>query len=256
MTRAVCVFFILMATKALAQEPIPVKLNGKVIASLSNLEGIYVINLKTEKAAITDKDGYFSIPAAVGDTLMFSATQFKTVRVGLTAEYFQQDLFCVKMNPIVNQLKEVIVKTYSNINAVSLGIISSGQKTYTAAERKLYTATDLNASASTSVIGMAGGSVSADPLLNFLSGRTKMLKKGIEVEKKESYLKQLENLFDLDYFVNKLKIPSEYVKGFQYYVVENEKFTAILKSNNKTMTTFLIGELATKYNEIIASENK
>ena len=148
MTRAVCVFFILMATKALAQEPIPVKLNGKVIAGLSNLEGIYVINLKTEKAAITDKEGHFSIPAAVGDTLMFSATQFKTVRVGLTTEYFQQDLFCVKMNPIVNQLKEVIVKRYSNINAVSLGIIPSNQKTYTAAERKLYTATDLNASAS------------------------------------------------------------------------------------------------------------
>jgi hypothetical protein len=254
MARAVCIFFILMATKALAQEPIPVKLNGKVIADLSNLEGIYVINLKTEKAAITDIDGFFSIPAAVGDTLLFSATQFKTVKVGLTTEYFQQDLFCVKMNPIVNQLKEVIVKTYSNINAVSLGITPSNQKKYTAAERKLHTATDLNASASVS--GMAGGSISADPLLNFLSGRTKMLKKEIEVEKKESYLKQLENLFDLDYFVNKLKIPSEYVKGFEYYVVENEKFTTILKSNNKTMTTFLIGELANKYNEIIASENK
>ena len=254
MTRAVCIFFILMATKALAQEPIPGKLNGKVIAGLSNLEGIYVVNLKTEKAAITDIDGHFSIPAAVGDTLLFSATQFKTIRVSLTTEYFQQDLFCVKMNPIVNQLKEVIVKTYSNINAVSLGIIPSNQKKYTSAERKLHTANDLNASASVS--GMAGGSISADPLLNFLSGRTKMLKKEIEVEKKESYLRQLDNLFDMDYFVNKLKIPSAYVKGFEYYVVENERFTTILKSNNKTMTTFLIGELANKYNEILAGENK
>jgi hypothetical protein len=243
-----------MATKTLAQEPIPEKLNGKVVAGLSNLEGVYVINLKTEKAVITDKEGLFSIPAAVGDTLMFSARQFRTMRVNVTPEYFQQDLFCFKMNPIVNQLKEVIVKRYVNINAESLGIIPGNQKKYTAAERKLYTATDLNASASVS--GMAGGSISADPLLNFLSGRTKMLKKEIEVEKKESYLKQLDNLFDLDYFVNKLKIPSEYVKGFEYYVVENDRFTTILKSNNTTMTTFLIGELATKYNEIIASENK
>jgi hypothetical protein len=254
MTRALCVFFILIATKVLAQESIPAKLNGKIIAGLSNLEGIYVVNLKTEKAAITDKEGRFSIAAAVGDTLLFSAAQFKTVKVGLSQEYFQQDLFCLKMNPIVNQLKEVIVKTYSNINAVSLGIISSNQKKYTAAERKLHTASDLNASASVS--GMAGGSISADPLLNFLSGRTKMLKKELEVEKKESYLKQLDNIFDLDYFVNKLRIPAEYVKGFEYYVVENERFITILKSNNKTMTTFLIGELANKYNEIIASENK
>ena len=254
MTRALCVFFILIASAVMAQETIPVQLNGKVSTGLSNLEGVYVINLKTEKAAITDKDGYFSIPAAVGDTLMFSAIQFRAIKVNLTKIFFEQDLFSVKMMPIVNQLKEVIVKNYSNINAVSLGIIPKGQKSYTEAERKLYTATDLNASASLS--GMAGGSVSADPLLNFLSGRTKMLKKELEVEKKESYLRKLENMFDMDYFMNKLKIPSEYVKGFEYYAVENEKFIKILNSNNKTVTEFLLGELAAKFNEITASENK
>ena len=158
------------------------------------------------------------------------------------------------MNPIVNQLKEVIVKTYSNINGISLGIISNNQKKYTSAGRKLHTATDLNASASVSV--MTGGLISVDPLLNFISGRSKMLKKEIEVEKKKSYLKKLHNLFDIDYFVGKLKIPSECVNGFKYFAVENEKFTIILKSNNKTMTSFLVGELAGKYNEIIASENK
>ena len=100
-----------------------------------------------------------------------------------------------------------------------------------------------------------GGSISADPLLNWFSGRTKMLKKEVEVEKKESYMRQLENMFTVDYFVNKLKIPAEYVKGFEYYSVENERFVTVLKSKNVTMTTFLIGELATKYKEIIASEN-
>jgi hypothetical protein len=255
MSRVVYLFFILVVSKAFAQEPLPVKLNGKVIADMSDLEGIYVINLKTEKAAITEKQGYFSIPAAVGDTLLFSAVQFKGIRIVLTQKHFENDFLLVKMNPIMNQLKEVIVRRgYDNINAVSLGIIPKGQKSYTEAERKLYTATDLNASASLS--GMAGGSVSADPLLNFLSGRTKMLKKQLEVEKKESYLKQLERLFDIDHFVNKLKIPSEYVKGFEYFAVENTKFTKILDSKNITTIEFLLGELATKYNEIIASENK
>jgi hypothetical protein len=51
-----------------------------------------------------------------------------------------------------------------------------------------------------------------------------------------------------------LKIPAEYVKGFQYYSIENEPLVAVLKTKNKT-TTFLIGELALKYKEIIASEN-
>lgn len=42
----------------------------------------------------------------------------------------------------------------------------------------------------------------------------------------------MDNLFDINYFVSKLKIPSECVKGFEYYVVENERFTTILKMNN------------------------
>ena len=173
------------------------------------------------------------------------------MKIGLTQKDFEKEIRTVQMALKVNELKEVVVK--NDINAVSMGIIPKGQKTYTPAERKLYTATDLNASAN--VGSMMGGSVSADPLLNWISGRTKMLKKELEVEKKESYLRQLENWFTPDYFVNKLKIPAEYVKGFQYYSIENEPLVAVLKTKNKTMTTFLIGELALKYKEIIASEN-
>jgi hypothetical protein len=104
------------------------------------------------------------------------------------------------------------------------------------AERKLHTATGLNATANAG--GMAGGSVSADPLLNFFSGRTKMLKKEVAVEKKEFFMKLLENMFSLDHFVNRLKIPTEYVKGFEYYAVENDKFTVILNSKNKLQQNF------------------
>ena len=69
-------------------------------------------------------------------------------------------------------------------------------------------------------------------------------------------MKLLENMFSLDHFVNRLKIPNEYVKGFEYYAVENDKFTVILNSKNKTSTEFLLAELAVKYKEILANENK
>jgi hypothetical protein len=252
MGKVVCVFFVLMSFKALAQLPIQDKLKGKVSSEMSNLEGIYVINLKTEKAVITEKEGYFSIAAAPGDTLLFSASQFKKVRVVLKQENFEVEMLVVKMTPIMNQLREVIVKRYDNINAAALGIIPYGQKKYTPAERKLYTATDLDAKGNKD--GTSGGSVSGDALLNYLSGRTAMLKKEAEVEKKESYLRLLDNLFDTSYFVDKLKIPSNYVKGFQYYIVENERFVVILKSKNKINAEFAMADLAIKYNEIIAGE--
>ncbi|QLC66074.1 carboxypeptidase-like regulatory domain-containing protein [Flavobacterium sp. LPB0248] len=228
--------------------------NGKVVSNTSDLEGIHVINAQTEETVTTNALGSFSISAKPDDVLVFSSISFKEKRVLLKQEDFSNLNFSVNLNMIMYQLQEVVVKRYDNINAENLGIIPSGQKKYTAAERKLQTATALNATANGGT--MAGGSISADPLLNFFSGRTAMLKKEVAVEKKEFFMRLLENMFSLEHFVDRLKIPADYVKGFEYYAIENDKFTVILNSKNKTSTEFLLGELAVKYKEMIASENK
>lgn len=229
-------------------------INGKIKANTNDLEGVYVVNAQTEVMVTTDAAGAFSIQAKPNDTLVFSSIQFKESRIVLTSENFTDLNFMVRLNLVMHQLQEVVVRRYDNINAVSLGIVPAGQKTYTEAERKLHTATALNAEANAN--GMVGGSISADPLFNFFSGRTAMLKKEVEVEKKEFFMKLLEKMFSWEHFVERLKIPEEYVKGFEYYAVENDKFTTILNSKNKTSTEFLLGELAVKYKEIIASEAK
>lgn len=229
-------------------------INGKITSNTNDLEGVYVVNAKTEVMTTTDASGAFSILAKPDDVLVFSSIQFKENRVLLTCEDFTNLNFMVKMSLVMHQLQEVVVRRYDNINAVALGIVPYGQKTYTEAERKLRTATALNPTANAGT--MAGGSISADPLFNLLSGRTSMLKKEVEVEKKEFFMKLLEKMFSLEHFVERLKIPSEYVKGFEYYAVENKQFTKILDSKNKTSTEFLLGELAVKYKEIIASEAK
>lgn len=228
--------------------------SGKVVSNASDLEGIYVINAQTEETVTTNALGSFSILAKADDVLVFSSISFKEKRVLLKQEDFSDLNFSVNLTMIMYQLQEVVVKRYDNINAESLGVIPYGQKKYTAAERKLQTATALNATANGG--SMAGGSISADPLLNFFSGRTAMLKKEVAVEKKEFFMRLLENMFSLEHFIDRLKIPADYVKGFEYYAVENEKFTVILNSKNKTSTEFLLGELAVKYKEMIAGEGK
>ncbi|MDL2144993.1 hypothetical protein QQY79_20890 [Flavobacterium tructae] len=254
MHRFVCFLILALGQAAWSQAQEQTVLNGRISANVTDLEGVYVINARTEGMTTTNSSGAFSIGAKAGDELVFSSIQFKESRVVLTAENFSDINFVVKLNVVMHQLQEVVVKNYNNVNAVSLGIIPSGQKTYTAAERKLRTATDLNAKANAG--GMVGGSVSADPLLNYFSGRTAMLKKEAVVEKKEAFMKLLEKMFTLEHFVEQLKIPLEYVKGFEYYVVDNDSFTVVLNSKNKTSTEFLLAELAVKYKEIIASENK
>ena len=251
MIRIVYLFLTFITMQVVAQENPRTLLKGKLSADFSTMEDVSIINKQTEKSSISDADGNFKIQATVRDTLLFSKAEFREMRVILTLKDFEQDILVVKMKPVINQLDEVVVQ--NGINAVSMGIIPKGQRIYTPAERRLNTANNLNASLNAGT--MMGGSVSADPLLNWISGRTKMLKKGVAVEKKEFYLTQLENMFSDDYLISKLKIPAEYVKGFAYYVVENEQLVSNLKMKNKSMTAFLLGELAIKYKEIIASEN-
>ena len=234
MIRIICFIVFWCTTQLLGQTNIAVECHGKVNSDMSNLEGIYVINLNNENAAITDTKGYFSIKANVGDNLLFSSVQFKSVNKIISTQDLSH-LFFVNMHPIMNELREVVVKRPS-VSAESLGIIPYGQKKYTPAERKILTAT--------SGFGI-------DPILNMFSGRTAMLKKELEVEKKEGYLVQLENLFDKNHYVNILHIPSDYVKGFLYFAVENPKFTRVLKTKNRTSIEFLMSELAVEYKEII-----
>jgi len=246
--------FVLIGQVSWCQVEDRVVLNGRITSNGAYLEGVYVINAQTEAMVTTDESGAFSIMAKAGDEIVFSSIQFRENKVLLKPENFSDINFSVKLNMVMHQLQEVVVKNYSGINAVALGIIPGNQKTYTEAERKLHTATALNPTANAG--GMAGGSISADPLLNFLSGRTAMLKKEVAVEKKEFFLKLLEHMFTLEHFIDRLKIPAEYVKGFEYYAVDNDKFTAILNSKNRTSTEFLLGELAVKYKEIIERERK
>ena len=229
-------------------------LNGKVVASYKDLEGIYIINQKTEKATVTKEGGYFSISVAVGDTLMFSAVQFKALKIPITEKELNKDLLLVHMEILMRNLNEVMIMQYKNINAVALGIISKDVKSYTPAERKLKAASSLDLAGNTD--GTTGGSFSVDPLFNLFSGRTAMLKKELVVEHKETWLKQIDDLYSDDIFIKKLKITAENIKGFKYYLVENEEFVGYLKIKNRTMSRFLMGELAVKYNQILENEKK
>jgi hypothetical protein len=246
-------FLIISTSTALGQESASSEVKGKINGDTFNLYGVYVINLTTKKAVLADTEGYFVLHGVAGDTLSFSGVQYISRRIVLTSQDFEKGFFFVKMESIMNQLDEVVIRRYDNINAVSLGVISANQKSYTPAERKLRTAGDFKP---IMLLGLIGGSMALDPLINKINGRTKRLKKEVILEKKELNIKYLGVLFEEGYFVKYLKIPSEYVEGFKYYAVENEKFTIILESKNKVTTEFLLGELAIKYKEIIACENK
>ncbi|TDE47156.1 hypothetical protein E0I26_03480 [Flavobacterium rhamnosiphilum] len=216
------------------------ELRGKIIADSVAVDRITIENVTTDKTAFSDVNGFFTIAVKEGDVLVFTAVHLEGLRRKINKQDLLQEVITVMMLPKSIMLNEVIVNE-SSITAESLGIIPYGQKKYTPAERKLYTAT-------------SGGGI--DGLLNAISGRKAMLKKEIVIAKKEQLLARIEVLFEDEYYIETLKIPTDYIKGFQYYCIDDTGFANALRSKNKTMVMFLIVKLAENYNEIIAGENK
>ncbi|WP_414000166.1 hypothetical protein ACMDB5_06330 [Flavobacterium sp. W1B] len=217
-----------------------IEIHGKISVDSNSVEEVNVVNSTTSKSTVSDKNGGFSLFVKEGDVLIFSAVNLVTLRKRINTQDLSVDIVRVQMVVKSIVLNEVIINENPQITAENLGIIPYGQKKYTPAERKLYTAT-------------SGGGI--DGLLNSISGRKKMIKKEIAVEKKEQALNKLEYLFDEKYYVEKLKIPKDYIQGFQYYCVEDKDFVAALNVKNKTLSMFLITILATKYNKTITDEN-
>lgn len=233
-------FLFLLVQVTFGQTEAVKEIQGKISADSASVDRINIVNLTAEKTTISDANGFFKIPVKAGDILVFTAVNLVSVRRKINQQDLEQEVFTLQMVSKSIILKEVVINE-SAISAESLGIIPYGQKKYTAAERKLYTAT-------------SGGGI--DGLLNTISGRKAMLKKEIIVEKKEQLLARIDVLFEDNYYTETLKIPADFIKGFQYFCIEDSDFANALRAKNKTLTMYLIVKLAENYNEIIISENK
>ncbi|MCF8320776.1 MAG: carboxypeptidase-like regulatory domain-containing protein [Flavobacterium sp.] len=205
-------------------------LQGIIAADDAVLSGIEVVNLGNEKVTVTNSKGEFSILAKADDILVFSSKSLEMRRLLIDEDDLKSGVITVNMYPKTIELNEVIVKK-SPIEGVS---IIPGQKQYTPAERKLHTAT----------------SGVLDAPINWMSGRTAMLKKEVAVERKERLLDKIGILYEDKYYIETLKIPEIYIDDFQRYIIEDKEFTAALKVKNRTMMLFLISKLAVNYNAI------
>lgn len=223
-------------------------IQGKIVVKDSKREGIRVINLVNEKEAITDAFGNFSILAKPDDLLVFSAEFLDYMRKIVEYSDYNKGTIEIEMTSKMTQLEEVIIRDFSKINAVQLGILSKPAKQFTPAERRLQTATGLypNLYAGT----MAGGSIGLDPLINWISGRTKMLKSALAAEEKEILLQKIDFYYTDQFFVESLKIGSMYLGSFKNFIVYDAVLVAAIESKNKARMDFNLYRLSNEFKNL------
>lgn len=239
-----------------------VEINGKVIVNDDEVEGIHVINKTANKFTITKDDGNFTIPAQLHDTIIFSAIKYKPKEVIVTAEIMKTKILSVYLSELVNVLNEVIVgkvltgdllldignsDVKRDINFYDLGIPGYKGKPLTISENKLNEAGEFRPSM---LFGLLMGSVPLNPIINGLSGRTKMLKNHVKLERLNACLESIKADFSKTLFANH-ELDEAYRGEFFYFCLEDEAFPLLCEIKNDIKTYLFLEEKLKIYKDRI-----
>ncbi|RZJ31932.1 MAG: hypothetical protein EOO48_00515 [Flavobacterium sp.] len=225
--------FLVLSATLFAQD---MKLHFRVIsADSTSVNRINVVNLTNEKSATTAFNGDFIIAAKTGDVLFLQKETFEYRHYTVQPDDLQKSEILITMVSKPIQLEEVIITQRAIPD--DLLKMHKDHKKFTPAERKLYTA-------------KAGV---LDPLVNWMSGRTTMLKKEVDVELKERLLARLEITFEDSFYTDQLGIPEAYVGDFKRYLIDDEAFVMQLRAKNKPLMKFEAAKLATSYKQLMSS---
>lgn len=237
----------------------PKMVKGVVTAKDKDVTGVVIQNISTEKATITDFEGNFSILAKLNDTLVFSAIQFKRKIIPISQELLQSTTITIPMEEFVNELREVVVNPYNlsgrldadlnvlklekDVSAEALGLPNAHQKIPTQSERRLQQATYGKFN-----LGMIL-TPPLDPIINAITGRTKMLKNRVKIEKTYARTQQVQNLYVDSLFVTELKIPFEKIDDFMYFCEVDPSFQKMVATKDELRIWEFLMQKSSAYRE-------
>ncbi len=235
------IFFVCVS--ALGQTVQSKELRGQVVSSDGDVVGVVVQNTTSKRAVITDINGNFTISAKVKDTLVFSAVQYKKKAIPVTEILFNTNFFTVRLEAFVNELKEVVVKPFDltgdlnqdlenltlekDVSAEALNLPNADVKIITQSERKLQEASSGMYSLSRPL------AVGLNPIINAITGRSKMLKNRVKVDQKYARTQRVQEFYVDSLFLTVLKIPMEKIDDFMYFCEVDETFQSTVDSRDK-----------------------
>ncbi|WP_339841623.1 hypothetical protein [uncultured Maribacter sp.] len=230
------VFLIFSSVAVVAQTSESKKLEGRVYSDDGDVAATHVLNLTTKRATITDNNGFFAIQVNFLDSLEFSAIQYKKKIVVINSSILDSKFVAINLEDALTELDEVTVTPYNLsgdlikdlatlsldpiVTASTLGLPNAYVKIPTKAERELSAAT-------------ANPIMSFDPLVNAITGRTKMLKHRVERNKLYDRTKRVRDFFTDEEYVDGLRLPLDKIEDFLYYCEIDPRFQGIVDTHDR-----------------------
>ncbi|NER12439.1 hypothetical protein GWK08_03225 [Leptobacterium flavescens] len=232
-----------------------VLIDGKILNTSPDLEGIHVLNITALTGTITKKDGSFQIFGKLGDTLVISSVQYETHRIPLNEEIIRKKSLEVLLYAKVNKLDEVVVKPHNLSGNLSrdlgnvetegkvvrpsrLGLPNIYVKPKTQTERRLYEAKS------------GGGILPLNPIINAISGRTKRLKQQLAIERKEKELTKTKEEFNPTIYSEYLKIPEDRLDDFIYFCAVDDTFVILQQRDDSILMLEYLRKKSEEYRQI------
>ncbi|MBT8290239.1 MAG: hypothetical protein KJO93_05350 [Muriicola sp.] len=235
------------------------QLEGQTRFEGKGVPDVHIMNITAGEATISNQNGRFAISVTMGDTLLFSAVQYQRKSLVISASILESSFVYVTLEEFVNELDEVVVRPYNLtgdlirdmngmkteqvVTASTLGLPNAYVKPLMQSERLLK-----EASLGPFQIGMLTA-IPFNPLINAITGRTKMLKKRVARDKKYLLTEQVRNYYPDSIFVKRLGIPAERIDDFMYYCEVDEKFDSIVATDDHIAILNLLRMKSKTYRE-------
>ncbi|MGC1514304.1 MAG: hypothetical protein WA810_01900 [Maribacter sp.] len=228
--------FLFSTVSIVAQTKISKNIEGRVFSEDGDVAATHVLNLTTKRATITDSNGFFSIPVRLMDTLEFSAVQYTKKIIVISKSILESTSISVGLEEALTELDEVTVTPYNLsgdilkdlktlelepvVTASTLGLPNAYVRIPTKAERELSAAT-------------ANPVMSFDPLINAITGRTKMLKERVARNQRYERTERVRAFFHDSIYSKEFRIPEGKIDDFLYFCEVDPSFQKVVDTHDQ-----------------------
>ncbi|MEC8403433.1 MAG: hypothetical protein VXZ22_06625 [Bacteroidota bacterium] len=209
-------------------------IKGQLIYRNHNVVAANVVNNTAQLNTITDAEGGFEIPVALGDEVIFSSVQYLIRTVEITPEILKKNRLIITVNEKINALEEVVVTPENTEKFLDL-------------KEEEFESYDYNKDKSTKLentIVTQGQLRNGLNIINIAKLIAKAVSsKSLEEKQKLKPSEILTYVFSDEFFVNDLALKNDQVTGFLEHIDKNLPSQQLLKTGQQfQLIDYLISE--------------
>lgn len=257
------IFISISASSFFAQTAERIKVKGEVsVPEDFDAGGINIFNQSSGRGTISSGKGEFELEMKAGDTLLFSAVQFETLKVAINQDIIDFGHLRVEISEGLNELPEIFIKPHELSGNLSEDIKNVEVTTLVLPPMSSWNAAfpDEGASPKNAAMNEIGGGANHYHLLvkavNFLFPKRKKRVKDKDLSKwaKIDLEKELRTTYNDSFFMENLTIPASEVSAFLNFCMEKGIEPDLLRKNRELELLQVLMQYSQEYQQRITED--